>query len=376
MNETVMLIDDEVFTTQALATRLRKLPMNWQVVESNSVHDALEVLRGTHVDIIVSDIAMPGMDGFDLLDELNTRGMIEDVPVIMLTGQGDMATKRKALDLGATDLLSKPVELIDLQLRISNVLKLRASVNRVKKHERELLRMVAERTAELEYGRLALAIRLAKIAEMRDETTGNHTVRVGCFAEELANYLSFPQDFQQSLLIAAMMHDIGKIAIPDSVLLKQGSLTSEEWIIMQKHCELGVQILEGQPRVMGRVLHQRNMDSYESAYEDPVLAMSKTIALSHHEKWSGCGYPYGLSGNDIPIEARIVAVVDVFDALTASRPYRRAFTDSQAIQLMKTEHRDHFDPDVFAAFNECLPSILAIRKQIDDSEFTDIGRAA
>jgi len=249
-----------------------------------------------------------------------------------------------------------------------------AHENLLKTANELLADQVRRQDDDLAQSRLSIVCRLGMAAEFRDEDTGNHVIRVGCYSRAVAAELGLPRPFLELLLLAAPLHDIGKIGVPDRVLLKPGPLTDDEWAIMQRHCEIGEHILRDQSKAMVPLLdwYASLSSSMPDGFDnhDPVLEMAATIALSHHEKWDGGGYPRGLIGEAIPLEARIVAVADVFDALTSNRPYRAARPEAEALSIMASTVGSHFDPRVHAAFVRALPEIRAIRDRFDDNRGT------
>ena len=294
-------------------------------------------------DAVVTDIRMPGISGLELLERIRQSDKTKDVPVVVLDRaerprlEGARRWKR-----GAADLLNKPVDAGQLIARLRNVLQTKTYQDNLRAMNDLLAEKVQRQNADLAQSRMSVVCRLGMAAEFRDEDTGNHVIRVGCYSRAIAAAMGMPRSFLEMLLLAAPLHDIGKIGIPDSVLLKPGPLTDEEWNVMQRHCEIGECILRDQskavvplfdwyavepPRDEGSTLENR----------DPVLEMAATIALTHHEKWDGGGYPRGLSGEAIPLESRIVAVADVFDALTSNRPYRPARPEEEALTIMAVD---------------------------------------
>ena len=233
-----------------------------------------------------------------------------------------------------------------------------------------LAEKVQRQNVDLAQSRMSVVCRLGMAAEFRDEDTGNHVIRVGCYSRAIAAAMGMPRSFLEMLLLAAPLHDIGKIGIPDSVLLKPGPLTDEEWAVMQRHCEIGECILREQSKVVVPLFDWYAVEppAMKETLEnrDPVLEMAASIALTHHEKWDGGGYPRGLQGEAIPLESRIVAVADVFDALTSNRPYRPARPEEEALTIMEATVGSHFDPRVHAAFFRSLPEIRAIRARFAD----------
>ena len=244
-----------------------------------------------------------------------------------------------------------------------------------------LAEKIRRQNVDLAQSRMSVVCRLGMAAEFRDEDTGNHVIRVGCYSRAVAAAMGMPRSFLEMLLLAAPLHDIGKIGIPDSVLLKPGPLSDDEWSIMQRHCEMGHRILREQSKAVVPLFDWYAVEphSMQDAVEnrDPVLDMAASVALTHHEKWDGGGYPQGLSGEAIPLESRIVAIADVFDALTSNRPYRTARPEEEALTIIEATVGSHFDPRVYAAFLRSLPEIRAIRARFDDDVvvFPQAGRS-
>ena len=254
--------------------------------------------------------------------------------------------------------------------RLRSVLHLKACQDELKCQNELLEQKVRERTRQLEASRLDIIWRLGKAAEFRDEDTGNHILRVGYFSRAIAEALGVERDFVDRLFLAAALHDIGKLGVPDSILLKPGKLTEDEWRIMRQHCEIGAAILQ-QHSNMGRAFQERG--SQESSTlcespENPILEMAATIALTHHEKWNGDGYPRGLAEEEIPLAGRIVAISDVYDALTSERPYKPAFSEEKALAIIREGVGQHFDPEVCAAFALSIETIVAIRNEFSDEQ--------
>jgi putative two-component system response regulator len=347
---------------------LREHRRIWEMYFVQGVEDALEIIQSMDIDLVISDISMPGRDGFDLLSFIKNTQKTRDIPFLMLTGLNEYVLKRKALDLGATDLLSKPTSHEDLVARINSMLRLKAYQDEIKAQNVLLDQKVKERTAELEYARLDLIWRLGKAAEYRDTDTGNHVVRVGYCCKVLAESLGMDHKFVEGIFLTSPLHDIGKIGIPDNILLKQGKLNSDEWEIMKQHCEIGTDILR-QDRVKWatRAIYRDLFKRPECPKSDnPFLKMAETITLTHHERWDGTGYPSGLSENYIPIESRIVAIADVYDALSSKRPYKPRFKDSKVVGIMRENNGCHFDPEVFSHFEKSLGLFRDIRTQFLD----------
>jgi putative two-component system response regulator len=228
---------------------------------------------------------------------------------------------------------------------------------------------VQQRTAELYRSRMDVIWRLGKAAEHRDNETGNHVIRVGCMSRILAEAMGMDRDFVETLFLAAPLHDIGKIGIPDAILTKSGPLTKEERKVMQTHCRIGAEILQEDAWAEAAIEQWMgtSRDIHAAAADNPILKMAASVALTHHEKWDGSGYPQQLAGERIPIEGRVVAVADVFDALASRRRYKQSYTEAEAIQIMSDSGRSHFDPQVYAAFHRALPAIRDFRRLFPDA---------
>jgi putative two-component system response regulator len=368
MRQHVLFVDDDHNFLDGLRRILRGQRGRWEMTFVTSVDDAVECVSMRTVDTIVSDVMLPGRNGFDLLRAVSASPASCHVPVIMMTGAGQRNLKRRALDEGATDLLSKPIDPDDLTARIRNVLRLKTYQDQIKAQNETLERKVRVRTKALNASRLDLIWRLGRIAEFRDEQTGNHIVRVGSYCRALAEALNLGHDFAEMIFVTSPLHDIGKIGIPDRILLQPRKLTPDEWKIMQRHCAIGAGILQ---QDMQSSLPVRAASLIKSPYgnldrDNPLLAMASSIALTHHEWWNGTGYPQGLSGESIPLESRIVAVADVYDALHSARSYKPAFPEEKVLGIMKEKVGSHFDPAVSRVFERSLDTFREIRRQFAD----------
>jgi putative two-component system response regulator len=281
--------------------------------------------------LILLDLHMPEMDGYELMARLATvTGERRSIPFLVLTADATEQTKLRALSLGARDFLTKPLDRVELLLRVRNLLQVQHLQDRLFDHGANLEQQVAERTADLEHARLEILDRLALAAEYRDDHTQEHAWRLGRTCALLAQGIGLPDKEVELIYRAAPLHDIGKIGIPDAILLKPGMLTAEEFEQMKAHTTIGAQILSGS--------------------KSPLLVMAERIALTHHERWDGQGYPNALSATQIPPPGRIAAVADVFDALTHARPYKAAQSVDEAVAEISNESGQHFDPDLVEAF--------------------------
>jgi putative two-component system response regulator len=368
----ILVVDDDQRMLDALRRTLHAQSDDWSVTFVRHPEAAWEALLETAYDAVVTDLRMPGISGLDLLERIRQSDKTKDVPVVMLTGLNDRNLKEKALERGAADLLNKPIDPGQLIARLRSVLQTKTHQDNLRAMNEMLAEKVQRQSVDLAQSRMSVVCRLGMAAEFRDEDTGNHVIRVGCYSRAVAAAMGMPRAFLEMLLLAAPLHDIGKIGIPDSVLLKPGPLTDEEWIVMQRHCEIGESILREQSKVVVPLFDWYAVEgpAMKETLEnrDPVLEMAASIALTHHEKWDGRGYPRGLSGEAIPLESRIVAVADVFDALTSNRPYRPARPEEEALTIMAAMVGGHFDPRVHAAFVRSLPEIRSARARFADDK--------
>jgi putative two-component system response regulator len=318
----ILIIDDEMANIRFLEIILEEAGYT-HIHSTTDPVQSLEIFRSIGPDIILLDLSMPRMDGFAVMKQLREEVPPNGAPILVLTADAVTTTKHKALQAGAMDFLTKPLDQIEVLLRIRNLLERHF-------HSVLLEGKVRERTQDLEKAQLETLQRLALAAEYRDDDTGFHTRRVGSLAGAIAQLLDFSPERVESIVRAAPLHDVGKIGISDTILLKPGKLTDEEFATMRRHAEIGAKILSGST--------------------SPWLQMAEEIALNHHERWDGRGYPRGLSGEDIPLVGRIVAVADVFDALTHDRPYKRAWEVEAAVAEIEAQSGDQFDKRVVDAF--------------------------
>jgi putative two-component system response regulator len=286
---------------------------------------------------------MPVLDGYGVLDQLNSL-VTDDMPaVLVLTAQNMQSYRQRALDNGARDYVTKPFDANELLSRVRNLLEVKMA-HKFIRHQNEILEQkVQERTQAIHDTRLQVVNRLGRAAEYRDNETGLHIIRMSKIAVIIGKAAGMSDDACDLLLNAAPMHDIGKIGIPDHILLKPGKFEPEEWQVMQTHAQIGADILAGD--------------------DSDLMSMAHEIALNHHEKWNGKGYPNGLTGDSIPLVGRITALADVFDALTSERPYKKAWSVEDAVCLIKEERGQHFDPDLVDIFLEKLPEIIVVKEK-------------
>lgn len=326
----IAVIDDEAANVE-LMLRILQLDGYSNISTHTDPLEFLDTCRVLPPDLVLLDLRMPEIDGFEVLERLKRSVIDFDYrPVMVITSEDDRETKQKALSSGARDFLSKPVSPVEVRLRVGNLLHTRFLQLELQRYAERLEDRVASRTAQLEEARLEILERLALAAEYRDDATGEHTRRVGQASAALAQALGLSADEVEDIRRAAPLHDLGKIATPDAILLKNGPLTDEEMETVREHPAIGASILSG-----SRV---------------PMLLVAEEIALGHHECWDGGGYPAGLKGDQIPISARIVSIVDVFDSLTHVRPYKHAWTEDEALDEIEALAGTKFDPAVAEAF--------------------------
>ena len=339
----ILIVDDEEFLRRLVA---RQLDLSgYECALAASGEEAWEMLQRVEYQLAVLDIKMPGMSGLELLEKV--RQVRPDTAVIMVTGVDDRPTAIHALQLGAYGYIIKPFEANELAINVANALERRRLVMVSRDHERELEQKVSERTAELRATQEEITLRLVAASEHRDDETGAHIRRMGLYASAMVAQLGWKGRALEDMRLAAPMHDIGKIGVPDTVLRKPGKLTAEEFEIIKTHTLIGAKILAGAT--------------------SPLLVMACEIALSHHEKWDGSGYPHGLAGEAIPLSARVVAVADVYDAMTHDRVYRPAIPEAKTLEVMREGRGKHFDPAVLDVFMDVLSQFRKIRKEGDES---------
>ena len=326
----IAVVDDETANVQLLQ-RILELEGYTEVSGFTDPREFLATCRILPPDLVLLDLMMPEVNGFDVLERF--RGSVDDFeyrPVMIITSDDDRDTKQRALSSGARDFLAKPVSPVEVRLRVGNLLHTRSLQLELQRHAERLEERVRSRTAQLDEARLEILERLALAAEYRDDATGEHTRRVGRECAALAEALGLPADQVEHIRRAAPLHDVGKIALPDSILLKQGSLSDDEKKKMREHTTIGASILSGS--------------------RFPMMRIAEEIALHHHECWDGSGYPDGLKGDQIPLVARIVSVIDVFDSLTHWRVYKRAWTTDEALDEIQRLAGSKFDPEVAEVF--------------------------
>ncbi|CAO3439388.1 HD-GYP domain-containing protein [Azospirillum endophyticum] len=341
----ILVVDDDRTNLFIMAAIVRRLD-DADPVTMESPLDAMEWLRGNEPDLILLDQMMPDMDGMDLLRHIRGESRLDNVPVVMITANTAVDIRVRALDEGCNDFLTKPVVVPEVQARLRNLLALRQSRALLRDRAALLAAEVERVTAALQRQGEELVTRLSRASEYRDPETGAHIERMALYSKLIAEAAGCGVAYAQDLRKAAPMHDIGKIGIPDMILLKPGRLSPEEMTVMRQHAAIGHRILA-------------NSDI-------PLLRLAAEIALSHHEKFDGTGYPNGLAGDAIPLSGRIVAIADVFDALTSTRPYKRSWTMEEARAYMVENRGRHFDPALLDAFLSRWDEVCMIRRDNAD----------
>ena len=364
----IMIVDDEPINIKVVRRYLIEAGYRNFFTTTLPVQAATMIVEN-EPDVILLDIVMPAVSGLDILANIRADTRLAYIPVLILTASDDRETRVQALNLGATDLLAKPVDAVELIPRVRNALLVKSHHNHLVHQAEELERQVAQRTAELARSRLEVIHCLGRAAEYRDNETGRHVMRVGRYVGIIARHLGMEPSHVEILEIAAPLHDLGKLGIPDAILLKPGKLSPPEFEIMQEHCRLGERTFEPlSPSEWDAYRHHTSLgEKILEVAASPILEMAARIALTHHEKWDGSGYPEGLSGEEIPIEGRITAVADVFDALSNARPYKPAFPLERCFAIIEDGRGKHFDSRVVDAFFACREKILAVKTELADA---------
>ena len=350
-NRCIMIADDHIVNLNLYNAILTEHGYR-NIILINDPRRFMEKFSLHEPSLVLLDLDMPYIDGFSIIQMIRAQKSLEQVQVIVLTAKQDKNSRLKSLKLGAIDVMSKPFDMDEFLMRVDRVLELQCLRDYEHRHSTAIEDLLIRRSDQLKQVRYSVIQRLGRAAEFRDEETGNHILRMSHICAILAKALGWDDSSCETILHASPMHDIGKIGIPDSILLKPARFNEAEWEIMKTHSEIGARLLDGD--------------------ESELMMMAKEIALNHHEKWDGTGYPRGLSGENIPLSARIAAVADVFDALTSTRPYKPAWTLDKALEFIRTNSGHHFDPIIVDAFMKELPKILEIQEKFSDKDLNNI----
>jgi len=351
MQEKILIVDDDEMNLTLLENILKVY--GYDIQQARNGEEAVFQTMKYQPDLILMDIMMPKMDGFQAIGILKTQNCTKRIPIIVVTALDNIEDKVKALEAGAEDFVSKPIEKLELMARVRSLLKVKIYNDFMVNHQNQLEKEVRQKTLtlqntlkDLQASYLETIYLLSSVSEFRDETTGQHIHKVSLYSEQIARNLGLDEKQTTNIQHASTMHDIGKIAIPDNILLKPDKLNHQEWEMMKQHTLIGEKLLRG--------------------YKNDFVNLSAIIAVSHHERWDGSGYPYGLKGEDIPLAGRIVALADVFDALISHRPYKKPFTFDQAQQIIRENSGTHFDPQIVQAFLMDKKKIKTILSRYDE----------
>lgn len=341
----IMIVDDtpvNLYLLEAIVTTA-----GYQHVTTVSDPREVETLyQELEPHLVLLDISMPHMDGYQVMERLKTIEKDTYIPVMVLTAIQDNETRKKALACGAQDFLSKPFDNTEVLTRIRNMIKVRLLHTQIQNHNVILEEQVRQRTRELENTRLEIIRKLGQAAEYRDTETGAHIIRMSRMCAVLGELSGLSSQETELLLNASPMHDVGKIGVPDAIMLKPGRLTADEWRIMTEHTLIGDKLLEG--------------------HDHELMNTARQIALTHHEKWDGAGYPKGLKQDAIPLCGRIAALADVFDALTSKRPYKQPYPVEKALAIIHESRGTHFDPNLTDLFLDNIDRFIQIKEKLSD----------
>ncbi|NOZ02877.1 MAG: response regulator [Deltaproteobacteria bacterium] len=350
----ILIVDDEEVNRRILMAALA--PLGHEVVTASNGLEAMREVRDNPPDVILLDVIMPEMDGYEVVRNLKGKDEFRFIPIVMVSGLKDEKARVTAFEAGVDDFLIKPVGRTEIKARVGSLLKVKAYHDYMRLHEMELEAQVQDRNEQLRRAHRKVnqaaretILKLSKAAEYKDEETGAHILRMSHYAAAIARSMGLGDEKAESIRYAAPMHDIGKIGTPDSILFKPGPLDQAEREVMKQHTVIGGQILEGS--------------------DSEFIQMAEKIALNHHERWDGKGYPRGLKGQEIPLDARISALADFFDAVTSARPYRKEpFPTEKAFEMIIKGRGAHFDPEVVDSFLEIADEALAIQLKYRDKK--------
>lgn len=343
----ILIVDDQFFNLLVLGELCRNL--GYDTIQARDGREAVEIARRELPDCILMDVIMPEMDGLEATKQLKRDKDTVHIPIIVITSLDSRKDRLAGIAIGADDFLTKPIDNEELALRLRNNLRNKEFHDFLSEHKQLLEKQVAEQTQSLRESYFETIHRLVLASEFKDEHTGAHINRISHYAREIAEVLNLGSTFAERIFYASPMHDIGKVAIPDSIQQKPGPLTVSEWQIMKTHTIIGAEILEGS--------------------RSPYLQMAVDIARHHHERWDGKGYPNGLKGEEIPLPARIMNICDQYDALRSKRPYKQAFHHEKSCAIIlegsKRRSPEHFDPDILEVFRKCHGRFAEIYEELE-----------
>lgn len=337
----ILIVDDDKFIHHVMKSILSSDDYNISCAENGL--EAFRIIENSQIDLVLLDLTMPGLDGFQVAERIKNDSRTCNIPVILITGQNTVENHVKALDMGVDDFLPKTANSAEILARVRAHLKTKELNEQLHDYHLTLEKKVASRTKRLKETSNEIIWRLTAASECRDNETGEHIKRMSRYSAAIAKKIGLSSNVTESILLGAPMHDIGKIGIPDKILLKPGKLDAQEWEIMKLHTTIGYNILKD--------------------CKVGIVGMGAMIALTHHEKWDGSGYPNGLKGSKIPLAGQIIALADVFDALTSKRPYKEAFSVEKAFGIIEEERWYHFNPKLVNAFFQIKDEILNIKEK-------------
>jgi len=353
----ILIVDDNVMNREVLYRRLQRLDYTLHCATDG--YDALEKLQQHDIDLILLDIMMPGMDGIEVLQKVKSDQQLHHIPVIMITALDEVESVARCIEMGAEDYLPKPFNPVLLMARVSACLNKKQLHDQEQEYTQNLETRVEEQIHKISQSQLSTIFATSKLAESKDPETGEHLDRMRMYCRILASDLSqigkyteiISEGYIDCIYTASPLHDIGKVGVPDNILSKPGKLTAEEWVIMKTHTTIGGDTL--------RAIDEKHPGN-------DFIRMGIDIADNHHEKWDGSGYPQGIKGEDIPLSARILALADVYDALTSPRCYKKTFSHEKSKDIIIKGQGQHFDPDIVDAFLRCEQAFIDIHKRFQD----------
>jgi putative two-component system response regulator len=367
LDASIAIVDDEMINIKVTRKYLSNAGYHNFCTTDNAL-EALEMVKANSPDVVLLDVMMPNLSGLEILRRIRETNLIDATPVIVLTASTDPETKMEALELGVTDFIAKPVDPSELVLRVRNALVSKAHQDQLAMYAEHLENEVRLRTEELAISRKEVVECLARAAEYRDEQTGHHIVRVGRYAATLAQHMGLSKQHVELIEQAAQLHDVGKIGIPDVILRKPAKLEPEEFALMKRHCGFGQKILQrmSDEEYQAVKRHPEVGSLIMRARSSKLIELAATIALTHHEWWNGNGYPRGLKGKEIPLEGRLTAIADVYDALTSERPYKEAFSHLESMAMIAERSGTQFDPDLVEILRQLGNEFDRIRRDLAD----------